>query len=122
EDGQLRVPNILFSSSEIDKWAALGGRSGSMTFRVLRQLGTGDQIGQKNARKERTRIIGKRTDRAGISLSAQPGSNGARVLFADAPGGFPQRCLYGSVPDPDAPDEPPTAIEPFTPEQVPAFT
>lgn len=122
EEGQPRIPNVLFSSSEIDTWAVLGERSGSMTFPVMRQMGTGDMIGQKNASKATTRIVAKRTYRAGISLSAQPGSNGARVLFADAPGGFPQRCVFGSVLDPDAPDEPPTGVEPYIPDQTPDFT
>ncbi len=122
EDGQPQVPNIIFSSSEIDNWAALGERAGSMIFPVMRQVVTGDTIGQKNATKGHTRIVAKRTYGCGINLSAQPGSNGAAVLFRDAPGGFPQRCVFGSVLDPDAPDEPPTGIEPYRPAQEPDFT
>lgn len=121
EDGQPQVPNIIFSSSEIDNWAALGERAGSMIFPVMRQVVTGDTIGQKNATKGHTRIVAKRTYGCGINLSAQPGSNGAAVLFRDAPGGFPQRCVFGSVLDPDAPDEPPTGIEPYRPAQEPDF-
>ena len=122
EDGQPRVPNIIFTSSEIDNWAALGERAGSMTFPVMRQVVTGDTIGQKNASKGHTRVVAKRSYRAGINLSAQPGSNGAAVLFRDAPGGFPQRCVFGSVLDPDAPDEPLTGIEPYRPDTEPDFT
>lgn len=122
EDGQPRVPNILFSSSEIDNWAALGERSGSLMFPVLRQAVTGDLLGQKNASKAHTRVVNKRSYRIGISLSAQPGSNGAAVLFRDSPGGFPQRAVYGSVIDPDAPDDPPSGIEPYVPDSVPDFT
>lgn len=122
DDEKPTVPNILFSSSEIDNWAALGERAGSMTFPVLRQLITGDQIGQKNASKVHTRVVAKRSYRAGISLSAQPGSNGAKVLLGDVHGGFPQRCLFASVLDPDAPDEPPTGVTPYIPQQVPDFT
>lgn len=122
EDGQPGVPNILFSSSEIDNWAALGERAGSMMFPVLRQVITGDQIGQKNASKAHTRVVNKRSYRIGISLSAQPGSHGAAVLFRDSPGGFPQRCLFASVIDPDAPDVPPTGVTPYVPDAVPDFT
>ncbi|MFA7511373.1 MAG: hypothetical protein WCZ29_12905 [Mycolicibacterium vanbaalenii] len=122
EDGQPGVPNILFSSSEIDNWAALGERAGSMMFPVLRQVITGDQIGQKNASKAYTRVVNKRSYRIGISLSAQPGSHGAAVLFRDSPGGFPQRCLFASVIDPDAPDVPPTGVTPYVPDAVPDFT
>jgi hypothetical protein len=122
EDGRPEVPNIIFASSEIDNWAALGERAGSMIFPVLRQIVTGDPIGQKNASKAHTRIVAKRSYRAGISLSAQPESKGAALLFSDAPGGFPQRCLFGPSTDPDAPDEPPTGIEPYRPEQTPDFT
>lgn len=122
DDGQPQQNNIIFSSSEIDNWAALGERAGSLTFPVLRQIVTGDQIGQKNASKAHTRIVAKRSYRAGISLSAQPGSNGVRVLFADAPGGFPQRCVFGPATDADAPDEPPTDIEPHVPADVADFT
>lgn len=122
EDEKPTVPNILFSSSEIDNWAALGERAGSMTFPVLRQLITGDQIGQKNASKAHTRVVAKRSYGAGISLSAQPGSNGARVLLGDVQGGFPQRCLFASVLDPDAPDEPPTGVTPYIPDRTPDFT
>ena len=122
EDGNPQVPNIIFASSEIDNWAALGERAGSMTFPVLRQIVTGDQLGQKNASKANTRVVNKRSYRAGISLSAQPESKGAAILFADAPGGFPQRCLFGPATDPDAPDEPPTGVEPFKPDRVPDFT
>lgn len=122
EDGQPQEPNIIFASSEIDNWAALGERAGSLTFPVLRQILTGDQIGQKNASKAHTRIVNKRSYVAGLSLSAQPGGKGAGTLFADAPGGFPQRCLFGSEIDPDAPDEPPTGIEPYRPPHHPDFT
>lgn len=122
DDGQPQQNNIIFSSSEIDNWAALGERAGSLTFPVLRQIVTGDQIGQKNASKAHTRIVAKRSYRAGISLSAQPGSNGVRVLFADAPGGFPQRCVFGPATDAEAPDEPPTDIEPYIPADVADFT
>jgi hypothetical protein len=117
EDGQPQVPNIIFASSEIDNWAALGERAGSMIFPVLRQIVTGDPIGQKNASKAHTRIVAKRSYGAGISLSAQPESRGAAILFADAPGGFPQRCLFCPSTDPDAPDEPPTGIEPYRPDR-----
>ncbi|HNM83663.1 MAG: hypothetical protein U0Q20_07860 [Mycobacterium sp.] len=122
DDGNPQVPNIIFSSSEIDNWAALGERAGSMTFPVLRQLVTGDTVGMKNASKAHTRVLNKRSYGAGVSLSAQPGSKGAAVLFADAPGGFPQRCLFGTATDPQAPDDPPTGIEPYKPAEVPDFT
>jgi len=122
DDGQPQVPAIIFASSEIDNWAALGERAGSMTFPVLRQIITGDQIGQKNASKAHTRIVQKRSYAAGLSLSAQPGGNGASILFADAPGGFPQRCLFGSEIDREAPDEPPTGVEPYVPPRKPDFT
>lgn len=122
EDGQPQVPNIKFASSEIDNWAALGERAGSMTFPVLRQIVTGDQLGQKNASKAHTRVVAKRSYRAGVSLSAQPESSGTAILFRDAPGGFPQRCLFGIALDPDAPDDPPQDVEPYRPQQQPDWT
>jgi len=122
EDGKPQVPNVILSSSEIDNAAALAERAGSMTFPVLRQMITGDQIGQKNASKAHTRVVNKRSYRVGLSLSAQPGSRGSAALFADAPGGFPQRCLFGSEVDPDAPDDIPTGITPLWPQEKPDFT
>lgn len=121
ENGQPQVPNIIFASSEIDNWAALGERTGSLTFPVFRQIITGDQIGQKNASRAHTRVVNKRSYRAGLSLSAQPGSKGASIMFADAPGGFPQRCIFALSTDPDAPDELPAGVEPYKPERVPDF-
>jgi hypothetical protein len=121
EDGQPQQEHVIFSSSEVDNWAALAERAGSMTLPVMRQIITGDQIGQKNASKAHTRIVNKRSYSAGLTLSAQPGSTGAAVLFADAPGGFPQRCLFGPEVDPGAPEETPAGIEPYRPEP-PDFT
>lgn len=122
DDGQPQINNVIFSSSEIDAWAALGERAGSLTFPVLRQMVTGDQLGMKNASKAHTRVVAKRSYRVGISLSAQPGSTGAAILFRDAPGGFPQRCLFGSAVDPDVPDAPPVNVEPFRPAGSPDFS
>ncbi|QFS89497.1 hypothetical protein FIV07_02000 [Mycobacterium sp. THAF192] len=122
EDGQPQQPDVIFTSSEIDNWAALGERAGSLTFPVLRQMMTGDQIGQKNASKAHSRMVNKRTYCAQLALGAQPGSRGTATLIADAAGGFPQRCLFTSVLDPEAPDDLPSGVHvlrPPRPEIVP---
>ncbi|ADG80463.1 hypothetical protein TPAU25S_03990 [Tsukamurella paurometabola] len=114
DEGTPELEAAIFSTSEVDTLKALGERSGTTLFPALRQIAMGEQIGQKNAKAETTRVVRAQTYRACLSVGIQPERAG--TLLQDAGGGTPQRFVWLPVSDPHAPDEAIDDIEPLIPE------
>jgi hypothetical protein len=99
-----RITRAIFTVSEIDHLAALNAGQGNNTRAALKAALTGDRLGSKGASSATTRSVPADTYRLCLSISAQYGHTS--VLMDDVTGGTPQRLLWGSVTDPDMPDEP----------------
>ena len=113
------VGNALVTIDEGQVMSDMARRAGSTILPTLRSIWTGGQIGQANAAKETRRIIEAHTYSYGVILLLQPALAGA--FLEDAVGGTPQRFLFASAWDPDAPDTPPRWPWPsyLLPEPVP---
>lgn len=110
EDGKTREEraqvrrSYLATADEGEAMAELGGRRGSVVLQTIRTAWSGDQLGQQNASKERTR----RLDAGGYRFAFLCGFQVATAheLLADVHGGTPQRFLFVAAEDVNIPDEP----------------
>lgn len=110
-DGEEPRTRVLFNCPEIDTLTGLASRQGSVLLAQLKSMAMGEQIGQHNASKATSRVIGEHTYRACLSVGAQPGHTG--VVFDDTTGGTPQRFIWALTIDPDMPAEPTAAPDPL---------
>lgn len=102
----------VFSVAEVDTLGALGGRTGSTLMSQLRSVYSGERLGFANAGAETRVMVEPHSYRACLIVGAQPARSGH--LLDDADGGTPQRFLWFSASDPDAPDVAPPCPEPVT--------
>ncbi|OBK01710.1 hypothetical protein A5637_18610 [Mycolicibacterium fortuitum] len=103
----------IFTASEVDTLNILGGRSGATLYPELRKLAMGETLGAQNASKDHRRIVPAHTYRACLSVGVQPERAG--TLIGDTAGGTTQRFVWLPVIDPEAPDIPPTDVQPLKP-------
>lgn len=103
---------VLFSVSEIDTLAAQGDRRGSTLFPELRRAWSGERLGFGYADPTKRLPVPAHEYRLCLVAGIQPARAGA--LLDDADGGTPQRFLWLSATDPDAPDEAPAEPKPIT--------
>jgi hypothetical protein len=112
EPEQINLRNaIMFSVPEIDTLTALGGRSGSTLMPELRKAWMGERLGFGYVNVEKAVVVMAHRYRMTMVVGVQPGRGG--LLLHDADGGTPQRFIFLSTTDPDAPDEPPDEPEPL---------
>lgn len=102
--------SAIFTSSEIDKMAALMTRSGSTLDAVLRDLFTGAELGFTNAGKDTRTFVAANTYRACVYVGVQPGKAGPLL---DGSGGTAQRVLWAPTQDPDVTDDRPGSPNPI---------
>lgn len=102
----------LFSVPEVDTLAALGSRQGATLMPEIRKLYMGEQLGFNNANKATRSVLPAHSYRAALVVGVQPAKAGP--LLHDADGGTPQRFLWLSVGDPDAPDAAPDTPQAWT--------
>ncbi|MGC5026284.1 hypothetical protein ACLQ3K_16150 [Tsukamurella sp. DT100] len=119
KEGEEPRTRVLFNCPEIDTLTGLASRQGSVLLAQLKSMAMGEQIGQHNASKATSRVIGEHTYRACLSVGAQPGHTG--VVFDDTTGGTPQRFIWALTIDPDMPAEPTAAPDPLD-TRVPFWT
>ncbi|ASN52506.1 bifunctional DNA primase/polymerase [Sinomonas sp. R1AF57] len=98
-------PRRIMIADEVDQIAAVGSRSGSTLWPVLRTALSGGALGSANADQERRRHVPGGAYRLVLLLGVQP--TRAAALLRDADAGTPQRLLWVSAQDPTIPDEPP---------------
>lgn len=96
---------------EIDTLTALGSRQGSTLISTLRSAWSGASIGFGYADQTKRLHLDDHAYRIGLVVGAQPTRCGA--LFEDEDGGLPQRFMWASLTDPDAPKSPPESPGPL---------
>lgn len=101
KEGQERVTRAILSVPEIDTFAGIAARQGSILLAQLKSMVMGELLGQANASEATSRVVQPHTYRCCMSIGAQPGHTG--VIFADTTGGTPQRVLWFPTVDPDMP-------------------
>lgn len=112
DDAPNPVTAALFTAGEVDTLGALGARKGSTLMPQLRHLYSGEEIGFNNAGKDTRVIVPRHSYRAALVVGVQPLK--ASILLDDADGGTPQRFVWVSAYDPDAPDHAPACPDPIT--------
>lgn len=112
DDAPNPVTAALFTAGEVDTLGALGARKGSTLMPQLRHLYSGEEIGFNNAGKDTRVIVPRHSYRAALVVGVQPLK--ASILLDDADGGTPQRFVWVSAYDPDAPDHTPACPDPIT--------
>lgn len=103
---------VLFSVPEIDTLSALGSRKGATLMPELRRAWSGEALGFAYADPTRRLEIPAHQYRLCLVAGIQPARAGA--LLDDADGGTPQRFLWMTALDPDAPDKAPECPAPRT--------
>lgn len=111
DDDQI-VESAVFSVAEIDTLSALLGRSGATLDATLRSMWSGEALGHANSGRDTRLIVDALSYRAALIAGVQPLRAGALLDAAD--GGLPQRFMWASTSDPDAPDSPPDWPEAWT--------
>lgn len=95
-------PSVIFEASEVDQFAAQGGRSGSTLFSQIRSAWSGEVIGATYATAEKAVTIPAHDYRCCFIVGVQPRRSGA--LLHESDGGTPQRFLWLPAADPLARD------------------
>lgn len=111
-DEPLARSRAIFTAPEVDSLTALGGRQGSTLLPELRKVYSGESIGFANGGKATRLVLPAHSYRACVSVGVQPERAG--TLLRDADGGTPQRFLWASVADPNAPEVRPDCPESLT--------
>lgn len=93
---------VLFTVPEIDTLAALGSRQGSTLMPELRRAWSGESLGHHYRDKTKRITVEAQQYRLCLVAGVQP--QRARALLDDADGGTPQRFVWASAIDPNAPD------------------
>lgn len=106
--------SAFLEADEGEILSKLGERSGSTLGVTLRTAFTGGALGQKNASRERSRDV--RGYALGVYMAFQPET--VRPLLAEKAQGTPQRVLFLSATDPNAPDVPVQSTLPGTGEDA----
>lgn len=111
KDGiEQHTQSVLFSVPEVDTLAALKGRQGSTLLPELRKAWSGEGLGFAYSDPTKRLEVRRGTYRLCAVVGVQP--TRAAALLDDEDAGTPQRFVWSSVVDPDAPDVAPPAPEP----------
>lgn len=95
-------PARMFTADEVETLNQLVDRNGSTLSSLLKTAGTGGTLGQANAKAGgRNRIVPEGQYRMTMVINVQPSMAGP--LLAGEKSGLPQRFLWMSDEDPDAP-------------------
>lgn len=98
---------VLFEVAEVDTLSALGSRAGSSLMPELRKMWSGERLGFQNRDRATSLPVESHSYRAALIVGVQPQRSAA--LLDDAAGGTPQRFVWFSTEDPEAPEQAPLA-------------
>jgi hypothetical protein len=107
---QVRVQvrqRVFFYQDEGAGLSKMLERAGATIGTILRSAWGGGLVGQANARTETTRVLHPGTYSLGLVIGYQLGAAQALLSPENVDGGTPQRFLFVSAVDPDAPDDAP---------------
>jgi hypothetical protein len=96
------ITSVVFAVPEIDTLTALTSRQGSTLSAELRKLYSGEALGFANSGKDTRNVVAAHSYRACAVVGVQPLRSHALLA-----GGLPQRFIWLSTGDPEAPDERP---------------
>lgn len=96
---------------EGDALSAQAERKGTTILPTMREIWSGETLGQSNATQDRTRFVAAGMYRMGLVAGFQPERAGR--LLADEIGGTPQRFVFAMATDPAIPDKAPTPPGPL---------
>lgn len=88
------LTRALFTVSEIDKLGALKSRQGATVMETLRQVFSGETIGNTNGNKDTSRNVQAHTYRATLLVGIQPRRSGVLLSTDEVDGGTAQRFLW----------------------------
>ncbi|MFN3005712.1 bifunctional DNA primase/polymerase [Mycolicibacterium wolinskyi] len=97
--------SVLAQIPEVDTLIATGGRGGATIMSTLREGWSGERIGLDYASEEKRIVLHGNRYRLCLSLGVQPLR--AQPLFDESEGGTPQRFVWFTTRDHDAPKAPP---------------
>ena len=106
---ELRCANTraLLDVPEVSTLGAAMGRSGSTLLGTLTSLWSGEAIGGQNVNELKRLRVFEYTYRIGLIVGTQPGNSD--MLTREDTTGLPQRILWASTRDAEAPDRAPAA-------------
>lgn len=96
---------------EIGTLAAIAGRQGATLSAELLKAFMGQPLGFQNASSDTTTAVGAHSYRLCLGVNSQP--ENAAFFLDRATDGFPQRFLWASATDPNAPLDRPEPVEPI---------
>lgn len=100
---------VCFNIAEIDTLGALGSRAGSTIMPELRKVWSGEQLGFQNRDRATSLPVEAHSYRATLIAGVQP--ERSSVLLDEQAGGTPQRFVWFSTEDRQAPEKAPAAPE-----------
>lgn len=102
---------VMFFVPEIDTLVAIGARTGSTLMPALRMAYSGEDLGYSYADSTKRLPMPDHSYRLTYLMGVQP--DHAEPLFADASGGFPQRCIWLPSQDSGITETPPEPAMPL---------
>lgn len=106
-EAELVNANAVVTIQEIDTLASLKGRQASTIMPQLRQAAMGEQLGFFYVDESKRLMVPEHSYRLCLLAGIQPKRSGALLSEDEVDGGTPQRFVWLSCDDPDAPDEDP---------------
>lgn len=113
--GEAEMVNVsaVVTIQEIDTLASLKGRQSSTIMPQLRQAAMGEQLGFFYVDETKRMMVPEHKYRLCLLAGIQPKRSGVLLSDDEIDGGTPQRFVWMSCDDPDAPDEDPPEPTPI---------
>lgn len=112
-EAELHNANAVVTIQEIDTLASLKGRQASTIMPQLRQAAMGEQLGFFYVDESKRLMVPEHKYRLCLLAGIQPKRSGVLLSEDEIDGGTPQRFVWLSCDDPDAPDEDPDEPAPI---------
>lgn len=114
KDGpEMHNANAVVTIQEVDTLASLKSRQSSTIMPQLRQAAMGEQLGFFYVDETKRLMVPEHSYRLCLLAGIQPKRSGVLLSDDEVDGGTPQRFVWMSCDDPDAPDEDPEEPAPL---------
>lgn len=114
KDGpEMHNVNAVVTLQEIDTLTSLKGRQSSTIMPQLRQAAMGEQLGFFYVDETKRLMVPEHSYRLCLLAGIQPKRSGVLLSEDEVDGGTPQRFVWMTCDDPDAPDEDPDEPDPW---------
>lgn len=112
-EAEMHNATVVITIQEIDTLASLKGRQSSTIMPQLRQAAMGEQLGFFYVDETKRLMVPEHRYRLCLLAGIQPKRSGVLLSEDEIDGGTPQRFVWMSCDDPDAPDEDPDEPTPI---------